>query len=436
MVPDLRVGGTARDSLTGLPTREVLLEQLRAALGRLERHTGLVAVAFIDLDQMKAINDSLGHHAGDLMLCDIAVRLRATLRTGDSVARFGGDEFVVLLQDVESESEVDSIVRRLQGVIEQPLLSGGHRLEATASIGFAIAGAGGSSAEALIREADAAMYDAKRHKRGPVRYDERLRQRADERVRLESDLRQGLDSSEVRAHFQPIVRLDGQIVGAEALARWHHPERGLVSPAVFVPLAEETGLIHSLGSAMLRDACAAVRRWRAEPGRERVYAAVNVSARQIARPGIVRAFQQALDAHELDADALVIEVTETVLISDAELAHSVLSESVDAGIRVALDDFGTGYSSLTHLRDFPVDIVKIDQSFVARMMGNPTDMAIVQALIELCGALGVLVCAEGVEHRGQADALADLACPLAQGELWSSAVPAEAFTRLLEEPVS
>lgn len=436
MVPDLHIGGVARDSLTGLPTREVLLEQLRAALGRLERRTGLVAVAFIDLDQMKAVNDSLGHHAGDLMLCDIAVRLRATLRSGDSIARFGGDEFVVLLQDLESESEVESIIRRLEGVIEQPLLSGGHRLEATASIGFTVASAGASSAEALIREADAAMYDAKRNKRGPVQFDDALRRRANERVTLEADLRQGLESGEVRAYFQPIVRLDGQIIGAEALARWNHPERGLVPPAVFVPLAEETGLIHSLGSAMLRDACAAVRQWRARPGNEHSYATVNCSARQIARPGIVRAFQQALDAHELSSDALLIEVTETVLVSDADLSHAVLAEASSAGIRVALDDFGTGYSSLTHLRDFPVDIVKIDQSFVARMMGNPTDMAIVQALIELCRALGVLVCAEGVEHRGQADALAELACPLAQGELWSGAVPAETFLSLIEEPVS
>ena len=434
MVPDLRIGGTARDSLTGLPTREVLLEQLRAALGRLERRTGLVAVAFIDLDRMKAVNDSLGHHAGDLMLCDIAVRLRATVRGGDSVARFGGDEFVVLLQDVTSQAEVENVVRRLQGVIEQPLLSGGHRLEASASIGFAVAGAGESSAEQLIREADAAMYDAKRSGRGPVRFDERLRQRADERVRMESELRQGLESGEVRAHFQPIVRMDGEVVGAEALARWHHPEHGLMLPGVFVPLAEETGLIHSLGTAMLRDACAAVRQWRAQVGRESIYATVNLSARQIARPGLVGEFLQTLDAHSLTPDALLIEVTETVLVSDAELAHAVLTQAADSGIRVALDDFGTGYSSLTHLRDFPVDVVKIDQSFVAAMLGNPTDMAIVQALIDLCGALGVLVCAEGVEHRGQAEALADLGCPLAQGELWSGAVPADAFLRLVEEP--
>jgi diguanylate cyclase (GGDEF)-like protein len=417
------------DGLTGLPTRAVLEGHLRVALARLKRHAGHVGVLFVDLDRMKAINDRFGHDAGDLFLCDVAARLRATVRDGDVVSRFGGDEFVVLVADSTSESEIDHVAERLRGVIVQPMLVAGFPLEVGASIGVALTSDPAVFPEDLLREADAAMYRSKILGGGlTVRFDEELRRSADERIQLESDLRQAIRSNEILTWFQPIVLLDGTILGAEALVRWDHPERGILPPSEFLPLAEETGLVHDIWRIVLEDACRAVHGWRQLNETSDLYVTVNVSPRQFIRHDLITDLTDTMRRCQIDATELRLEVTESVLVEDPVLAHRVLSEISALGIKVALDDFGTGYSSLSHLQQFPVDMVKIDRSFTMHLTDQAKDRSIVEALIILAEALGMTVCAEGIESREQAEVLRALQCPIAQGYLWGRPMSDRDFT--------
>ena len=413
------------DALTGLPNRARLLDLLTAALGSGAPHV----LVFLDVDAFKRINDSLGHGAGDALLVHVGRRLRRVLREHDSVARLGGDEFVVLarLDAVDGASEV---VARVQSAFASPFALHGRTMDVTASAGAVVVHPGAQdSAEALLQDADAAMYAAKRSGAGRSSfYDEALRTAAVERLELESELRRALDAQQFSVVYQPILRAaDREVVGHEALVRWLHPERGLVSPADFVPVAEQTGQILELGRWVLREACLQARRWADASGRP-LRMSVNLSARQLSDTGLVADVMAALEQADLPASALCLEITETALISNPGEALTALRELRDRGVTIALDDFGTGYSSLSHLHTYPVDTVKVDRSFVAQM--GEAGGGIVSAILHLSQHMGLTVVAEGVETLEQAALLTELGCDLLQGyalgrpEAPAAAVPA------------
>ena len=431
LVEDQLAHQALHDSLTGLVNRGVLLDRLRRVLADERDDSSLVAVVFLDLDQFKWVNDSRGHAAGDRLLVEVARRLERAVRPTDTLARFGGDEFVVLCERVHEEEDVLDIVARLVEVLEQPFRLDGELADldgviVTASMGVATAQPGGDDdAELLVRDADIAMYRAK--ERGRARFelfDEDMRDRATARLATQHDLSQALQRSEVEVHFQPVVDVrSGLITGTEALARWRHPVRGLLPPEEFVPHAEETGLIVGLGEAVLTEACAVTAGWnRRRPSPLSV--AVNLSARQLSHPHLTEAVARALESSGLAPALLCLEVTETVVMDDALASSKVLGELRDLGVRVAIDDFGTGYSSLAYLLSLPVDLLKVDRSFVAAVDGGGPGVAIVTAVLALAQALGVGVVAEGVETLGQRDALADLGVRRGQGWLWGRAAPA------------
>jgi diguanylate cyclase (GGDEF)-like protein len=412
-----------RDPLTGLPSRLLFLNRLTAALGGLQRRPGrYVAVLFLDLDRFKVINDSLGHPAGDELILAVAERLRHCLRRQETIARFGGDEFAVLCEDLADEQDAVAVAERLLKSFSLPFHLPHGDAVSTASVGIALAVASDQDAEDLIRDADAAMYRAKQAGGGRVMlFDEVTRQRALDRLHTENGLRQALEREELRVFFQPEVSIEtGKIVGLEALVRWEHPERGLVGPADFIALAEETGLIVPIGAWVLREACRHARRWQLERADdEALTVAVNVSARQLAEPAFVEAVSDALAETGLDPSGLCLEVTESVLIEDPDSSAETLGALKALGVQVAVDDFGTGYSSLEHLRRFPIDAVKIDRSFVRGLPHSSEDVAIVGAVIELGHALNLSVVAEGVETADQLGNLQSAGCDTAQGFLFS-----------------
>jgi diguanylate cyclase len=412
-----------RDPLTGLPSRLLFLNRLSAALGGLHRRPGrYVAVLFLDLDRFKVINDSLGHPAGDQLILAVAERLRHCLRRQETIARFGGDEFAVLCEDLGDEQDAVAVAERLLKSFSLPFhLSHGDAVS-TASIGIALAVDPDQDGEDLIRDADAAMYRAKQAGGGRVMlFDEVTRQRALDRLHTENGLRQALERDEFRVFFQPEVSIEtGDIVGVEALVRWEHPERGLVGPADFIALAEETGLIVPIGAWVLHEACRHARRWELERnGHGPLMVRVNVSARQLAEPAFVEAVSDALETTGMNPASLCLEVTESVLIEDPDSSADTLSALKRLGVHIAVDDFGTGYSSLEHLRRFPIDSVKIDRSFVRGLPHSSEDVAIVGAVIELGHALNLSVVAEGVETADQLGNLQSAGCDTAQGFLFS-----------------
>jgi diguanylate cyclase len=412
-----------RDPLTGLPSRLLFLNRLTAALGGLQRRPGrYVAVLFLDLDRFKVINDSLGHPAGDELILAVAERLRHCLRRHETIARFGGDEFAVLCEDLAHEQDAVAVAERLLKSFGTPFRLPHGDAVSTASIGIALAVHPDQDGEDLIRDADAAMYRAKQAGGGRLMlFDEVTRQRALDRLHTENGLRQALEREEFRVYFQPEVSIaTGEIVGVEALVRWEDPERGLVPPADFIALAEETGLIVPIGAWVLLEACRHGRRWQLErDGEEALTVSVNVSARQLAEPAFVDAVESALAETGMDPAGLCLEVTESVLIEDPESSTETLAALKALGVRVAVDDFGTGYSSLEHLRRFPIDSVKIDRSFVRGLPHSSEDAAIVGAVIELGHALNLSVVAEGVETADQLGNLQSAGCDTAQGFLFS-----------------
>ena len=418
------------DALTGLPNRALFLDRLGQALARRGRHGALTAVLFLDLDRFKWINDSLGHAAGDQLLVQVAARLTAATRSGDSVARFGGDEFVVLCEELEGEWEARAIAERLDAALSEHFCVEGRDMTVTASIGIVTtASASGATADSLLRDADAAMYRAKERGRDRIEsFQGGMRALALERLEVEADLRRALERHELRVHYQPVVRLSGAaMLGVEALVRWQHPTRGLVSPAEFIPVAEETGLIRPLGAYVLREACRQVSQWnRGNPDRAPLSVSVNLSARQMSAADLTRLVLTALNESGLEPGLLCLEITESVLMEDVGASRSVLQSLKELGVRLGIDDFGTGYSSLLYLRRFPVDFLKVDRSFVSGLGQNSEDGAIVAGVLGLAHALGVEAIAEGVELPEQADKLAVLGCELAQGFLWSKPMaPAE-----------
>jgi diguanylate cyclase (GGDEF)-like protein len=422
------------DVLTGLPNRALFVDRLGEALDRRAHIEGEVAVAYIDIDNFKVINDSLGHGAGDRLLTAVADRLGSVLREGDLVARFGGDEFTVLLRDVNDEAHALRICERLAGVLQPAFVLDGEHRFLTASVGLTVTGSRAAGPDDLLRDADTAMYRAK--ERGKSRctvFDDSLRAEALERLDLESGLRSALDRGEMRLVYQPEVDLtSGRIVAVEALLRWDHPVHGVVSPAKFIPIAEQSGQIVPIGEWVLREACAAAAAWRADQSEKKLEVAVNLSPRQLSSPDLLDVVSSALADAGLEPSGLCLEITETALMADMTFATATLQELKRIGVRLAIDDFGIGYSSLMHLKQLlPIDLLKIDKSFVDGLMETPEDRAIVETVIHLAAALGVDAIAEGVETREQASTLRSMSCGLAQGFHFARPESPEAIAALL-----
>ena len=426
------------DPLTGLANRTVLLDRLEQAQARSQRSGSCVAVLFLDLDRFKLINDSLGHDAGDELLVAVAQRLLTGLRPGDTAARFGGDEFVVLCEDVAGPHEALALAERMSETLLPPFSLAGEDAFVTASVGVAMSSGAGPDAGELLRDADAAMYQAKA--RGPARcelFDKQMRQRAIERLEMENDLRRALDNGQMRIHYQPNVRLsDETVVGVEALIRWRHPQRGLVAPADFIPLAEETGLIVPIGRWVIETACRQLGDWVRRRGCDAppLYMSINLSPHQLKDPDLVNDVATALLRTGVTADSVCFEVTETALIDDVQGASTVLQRLRTLGVRIALDDFGTGYSSLSHLHTLPVDILKLDRSFIARLSPEARGRAVVAGMVDLAHALDLTVVAEGVETEAQLVDLRKLRCDVVQGYHYCRAQSAEMIDDLIVEP--
>ncbi|HXK19449.1 MAG TPA: EAL domain-containing protein, partial [Polyangiaceae bacterium] len=420
------------DFLTGLPNRMLLNDRIAQAIVGAKRHATQVAVLFLDLDGFKHINDSLGHSVGDKLLQSIAKRLVECGRATDTVSRQGGDEFVVLLSEVQrSEDAAIAASRMLTAVAEAHVLDE-HELHVTTSIGLSVYPDDGDDAETLIKNADTAMYQAKENGRHSYQYFKpAMNARAVERQSIEECLRRALERNEFSLHYQPKVDFKtGAIAGAEALLRWTHSTRGAVSPAQFIPVAEECGLIVPIGRWVLRQACKQARAW-AKAGLPAATVAVNVSAKEFRGESFLKQLHEILEETGLDPSLLELELTESVLMKHAESAASILGTLRSSGVQVAVDDFGTGYSSLSYLRKFPIDALKIDQSFVGRIGTTADDASIVTAVIGMAKSLKLRVVAEGVETREQSIFLQAHACDEAQGYYFGRPVPAEQFANLL-----
>jgi diguanylate cyclase (GGDEF)-like protein len=423
------------DALTGLPNRVLLADRIRQALARMPRSGGKLAVLHLGINGFKLVNDSLGHDAGDALLVAIAKRLADVMRPSDTVARVGGDEFALLCGDMLADADPKAIAARALEALTAPFTVGGVPHHVAASIGIAETGAGGS-AERVLREADAAMHTAKGRGGGCDVFDAELRQRSMERLTLQNELHRALDRGELVLHYQPQVALGaGGPTGVEALVRWRHPERGLVPPGEFIGVAEECGLIVPLGRWVLREACAQLARWQSGGGRMAALTmSVNLSARQLAQPDLVDDVAAILTDAGVDPAQLCLEITETAVLDDADAARARLHALKALGIKLAIDDFGTGYSSLRYLNRFPVDVLKIDRSFIQGMeTEGGRARGVVAAVIRLADAMGLVPIAEGVEVAAQADELRALGCPSAQGFLWSAARSAEDVEALVSE---
>ncbi|MCB1056033.1 MAG: EAL domain-containing protein [Acidobacteria bacterium] len=420
------------DALTGLPNRALFKDRLERCIERSQRQMGhLFAVLFLDLDHFKVINDSLGHGLGDKLLISIAERLKRTLRPGDTVARLGGDEFVVLLGEIKAVEDAELVAQRIQESLGSPFDLGGHEVFTATSVGIALGSSAYRDPEDLIRDADIAMYQAKAKGRScHAVFDSDMHALAMERLVLETDLRRALERDELRVHYQPLVHLgDGRIRGFEALVRWQHPERGLVLPKEFLPLAEETGLTLPLSRFVLRQACDQMHAWHDEFPELTV--SVNLSAKQFLQPDLPQRLDEILDEARLAPGKLRLEITEGVLLHDADAAIETLQALRARNIQLFLDDFGTGYSSLSYLQNFPIDTLKIDRSFVSGGDGGRGNPEIVRTIVTLAHNLELEVVAEGVENAEQLDAVRGLGCEWAQGYHFSRPLDADEALALL-----
>ncbi|MBI5333402.1 MAG: EAL domain-containing protein [Burkholderiales bacterium] len=422
----------AHDALTGLANRRHFTERMGQMLAHARRQQQQLAVMFIDLDHFKKTNDTLGHEMGDRLLCEIAARLRGALRESDLLARMGGDEFAVVLADMAHSGDANIVARKLLDLLLKPVCIDGHEMLVGASIGITLFPHDGQAAEELLRHADLAMYRAKASGRNAwCFYQPEMNERMRERVDLERDLHHALERGELSLHYQPRVRLaDGALTGFEALLRWRHPTRGPIGPDVFIPIAEETGLIVPIGEWVLRQACCQARAW-AAAGLPRLQVAVNVSARQLSDAAFPRRVRQALADTGWPAELLELEITETALMQDTAQSAGLLRELKSLGARTAVDDFGTGYSSLAYLKAFPLHRLKVDRSFVAGVQDEGDDRVIASTIIVLAQSLGLQVTAEGVETAEQAACLLQHGCDEAQGYHFGRPVPAEEFEAML-----
>ena len=422
------------DALTNLPNRLLLVDRAERAMAQVHRGGPPVAILFLDLDNFKVVNDSLGHGHGDAVLCEVARRLTTVVRDTDTISRFGGDEFAVLLTQIRDTADAIIIAERIRAVLEPPISHLGRQINLTTSIGIAMVDRSVGEPDDLLRRADVAMYRAKAQGRNRIAiFDAILHQVATHRLETETDLRQAIVNEQFELHYQPKISLDnGEITGFEALVRWNHPVRGQVPPAEFIPLAEESALIVPLGRWVLDTACRQAVEWaRNRPGLEPLTMSVNLSPLQFQQADLVTQVEQTLRATGLAPACLTIEITETAVMEDIDVTVNRLHALKALGVKIAIDDFGTGYSSLAYLKRFPVDVLKIDQSFVSGLGITPVDTAIVSATITLAHTLGITVVAEGVETSDQRDRLLALACDRAQGYYFSKPIPAGDATALI-----
>jgi diguanylate cyclase (GGDEF)-like protein/PAS domain S-box-containing protein len=420
------------DSLTGLANRQLFTDRLSHALVRRPGDVPVHIVLFCDLDDFKNVNDSLGHGIGDQVLSVVAERLRNVIRVGDTAARLGGDEFAILMEATDM-AEAESVAERVLSALAEPVAVEQRSITVKASIGLAAAIPGEMTSEEALRNADVAMYLAKdRGKAGVARYESRLHEEALERLELRSELQRALRQDELVLHYQPTIDLTtGAIAGFEALVRWEHPTRGFMPPALFIPMAEETGLIVPLGSWVLRSACRAAAGLQRGPQRPTM--AVNVAAQQLSQPGFIDEVVSALAASGLAADRLTLEITESVVLKDLELMASRLLTLRELGVRIAIDDFGTGYNSLAYLSQLPLDILKVDKSFIDRVTSDEQDASVTRAILTMSASMNLTTVAEGVEDLAQAAWLTDTECTYGQGYLWSKPVALAAAHLLLQE---
>lgn len=423
------------DALTKLPNRALFMDRLNQALTHAARRRENVALLFLDIDRFKVVNDSLGHEAGDLLLIAVAERVRSCLRAGDTAARLGGDEFTILLEGIADESEATVVAERVASLFGPAIDLGGRSVFVTASIGIALAKPGHVGPADLLREADIAMYQAKaKGKASHAVFDAKMGSAALDRLELETNLRHAIEHGEFILHYQPELDLDtGRIVALEALVRWQHPERGLVPPAEFIPIAEETGLILPLGRWVLAEAARQGRIWYDRDPDDHPTISVNLSAKQFQHSTIVEDVARILTETGLPPECLTLEITETAVMEDAESNQATLQRFKDLGVRLAIDDFGSGYSSLGYLKRFPVDMLKIDRAFINGLGRDPEDTAIVEAVTGLASMLGMQVTAEGVETADQASRVRNLGCALGQGFYFARALPPLEAQKMLEQ---
>jgi diguanylate cyclase (GGDEF)-like protein/PAS domain S-box-containing protein len=421
------------DSLTGLPNRLLFRDRLDQSLSRLGRSSGNVGLLFLDLDHFKQINDSLGHGVGDQLIQQAANRIRQCVHDQDTVARLGGDEFVILLDYVNDDAEAASLAGRILTSFEQPFRFNGREYVISLSIGIATRGSDIGGADTMLRDADIAMYHAKTNGGGRYAiFAASMQTDGLARLELENELRDAVNRDELLVHYQPIVELDGaRLFGAEALVRWQHPVRGLISPADFIPLAEETGLIVPIGQWVLEQACYQGAAWQARYPHLPLTISVNLSLRQFQNPGLLHDVQRALAQSDLSPASLQLEITESAIMRDAESTISTMRQLKQLGIKLALDDFGTGYSSLSYLKRLPLDVLKIDRSFVGDIGADREDQAIVKTIIALAKSLNLSTTAEGVETQAQAELLRGWGCEQAQGYHFSRPLSAKDFKSLI-----
>ena len=424
------------DQLTNLPNRALLTEHIKLAIERpRSRDEQFFALLFLDLDRFKNINDSLGHIAGDQLLVATARCLEDCMRPMDTVARLGGDEFAILLDGLESVDEAILVAERIQQALTRPFMLNGHEVFVTTSIGITLSNTGYEDPENVLRDADTAMYRAKES--GKARFevfDSSMHSHAVALLQLENDLRRAIERREFRVYYQPIIDLEtDDVSGFEALVRWYHPERGLVPPDEFIGIAEETGLIVDIGIGVLRESCRQLREWQLTLGLKSLTVAVNLSAKQFAQPDLVSQVKEILQETGLEAQYLKLEITETVVMKNAEVARNMLSQLCALGVQLSIDDFGTGYSSLSYLHRFPVKTLKIDRSFIGRMSANGENCEVVKTINTLANNLGMSVVAEGIETEDQLAQLKAMGCGYGQGYLFSRPLMVEAVTLFVQE---
>lgn len=432
------------DLLTDLPNRALLMDRVEHALNLEKRDPDRIfAILFLDLDRFKVVNDSLGHAIGDQLLIAVSERLIELFRKSDTVAhigetlaRLGGDEFVVLLEGIKSVKNAETVASRIQRKLEAPFMIDGHEIFITVSIGIALSSLNYKNSEEILRDADTALYRAK--ELGKARYEifnPGMHISALKAMQIEMDLRRAIERQEFVLHYQPIISLpDGKLQRLEALIRWSHPVHGMVNPMDFIPIAEETGLIHQIGAWVLKTACRQVKQWQKD-GLPLIQVAVNVSSRQLRQKDFPATVARILQEAGLEAQFLDLEITESIMMENPEEASTVLSQLSDIGVHLSIDDFGTGYSSLSYMPRFPIDSIKIDKSFISKMNLDPAVLQVVVAIIALCEKMGKSVVAEGIETSAQRRLLEDLRCSHGQGYLFSTPLDETAIAALIKQTV-